>query len=102
MTLGQWKTGLLRLYIILAVPWAIWFGYAAYQAHSGYASSRDYANKFEKHPAKDWSNYHQAVKERDEFLVARNSNLISLSVVPVGYPIAVLALLWVVAGFQRR
>jgi hypothetical protein len=30
---AQWRKGLLRLCFVVAVPWALWFGYAAYEAH---------------------------------------------------------------------
>jgi hypothetical protein len=53
MTLKQWRKGLLRLYIVVAVPWTLWFGYAAYEANRVYSINRDYVEALNKEPDKD-------------------------------------------------
>ena len=105
MTLEQWRRGLLRLYFVLAVPWALWFGYVTYEDHRVYSFNRDYTEAFDKlppDPKKDWSNYYRAAADRDEYRKRRDNNLAWLAIVPIGYPIAALGLLWVAAGFRRQ
>jgi hypothetical protein len=102
MALEQWRKGLLRLYVVLAVPWALWFGYAVFQDDRVYSYNREYVEAFDRNPGKDWTYYHRAAGYRDEYLNRRNENLIWLAIIPIGYPITALALLWVVAGFRRH
>jgi hypothetical protein len=66
------RTGLLRLYGVVAVPWMAWFGYRLFDA-----------------------------------LQRHNDRLASsafwlLLIVPIGAPIVMVAVLWVIAGFRKR
>ncbi|MET4487666.1 hypothetical protein [Bradyrhizobium sp. LA7.1] len=104
-TVDQWRSGLLRLYAVIAVPWVLWFGYGAYEAHGVYTFNRDYTEAFEKlppDPTKNWANYYGATSNRDEYRKRRDTNLTWLCIVPAGYPIVMFALLWVIDGFRRR
>jgi hypothetical protein len=69
------RRGLLRLYVVVSVPWVAWFGYQLLdQLHRPYYSrSRHAAEVF-------WW----------------------LLLVPIGGPILLLVIAWVIAGFQRR
>jgi hypothetical protein len=69
------RRGLLRLYVVVSVPWVVWFGYQLLDhLHRPYFSrSRHAAEAF-------WW----------------------LLLVPVGGPILLLVIAWVVAGFQKK
>jgi hypothetical protein len=68
------RRGLLRLYVVVSVPWVAWFGYQLldHLQRPYYSRSRHAADAF-------WS----------------------LLVVPIGGPILLLVIVWVVAGFRR-
>ena len=67
------RRGLLRLYVVVSVPWVAWFGFQLLEhlQHSYYSSSRYAADAF-------W-----------------------LLLVPIGGPILFLVIAWVVAGFRK-
>ena len=68
------RRGLLRVYIVITAPWVAWYGYQIYdfiQRHR-YWHWRDISHAF-------WS----------------------LLIAPVGGPILLLAIVWVLAGFRR-
>jgi hypothetical protein len=69
------RRGLLRLYVVVSVPWVAWFGYQFldHLQRPYYSRSRHAAEVF-------WW----------------------LLLVPVGGPILLLVIAWVIAGFQRR
>jgi hypothetical protein len=69
------RTGLLRLYGVVAVPWIVWFGYHLLAT-----------------PSLPYSTYH------DRWLHA----LWLLLSVPIGAPIVAIAVLWVIAGFRGQ
>jgi hypothetical protein len=63
------RTGLVRLYVAVTVPWVAWFGYQVYEAYySRYWSARAF-----------WS----------------------LLIVPIGGPILLSVILWVLDGFNK-
>jgi hypothetical protein len=66
------RRGLLRLYVVVSVPWVAWFGYQYLDQAPYYSRSRHAAD------ALWW-----------------------LLVVPVGGPILLLVIVWVVAGFRK-
>lgn len=98
----SWRTPLLRLYIVLAVPWCAWFGYWAVEAHQIYAFNRDYVDAIDRASGADRRGYMESAVLRDRFLKVRDSNLIWLAIVPLGYPFASLAFLWVIAGWRTE
>jgi hypothetical protein len=69
------RKGLTRLYLVVAVPWVAWYGYQisdAAQRSSSYASERAMSHAF-------WS----------------------LLIVPIGGPVLLLVIMWVLAGFRK-
>ena len=68
------RRGLTRLYLVVAVPWVLWYGSQVLEAaqHSGSAAQRAMAHAF-------WS----------------------LLVVPIGGPALLLLIVWVLAGFRK-
>jgi hypothetical protein len=92
----------LRLYLVLAVPWAVWFGYAAYEAHTVYVFNRDYVDAVDRTPGTDRRDYGLRTILREEFQGKRNSALVWLPVIPVGLPIMLIVAAWVYAGFRRQ
>lgn len=66
------RRGLTRLYLVVAVPWVAWFVFEIFNAGTGYRSQRDIAYAFRM-----------------------------LLIVPIGGPILVLVIVWVVAGFRK-
>jgi hypothetical protein len=68
------RRGLLRLYVVVTVPWVAWFGYQLldHLQRPYYSRSRHAAETF-------WS----------------------LLLVPIGGPILLLVIVWVVAGFRK-
>ena len=69
------RRGLTRLYLVVAVPWVAWYGYQisdAARRSSSYASERAMSHAF-------WS----------------------LLVVPIGGPVLLLLIMWVLAGFRK-
>lgn len=103
MTAG-WCKGLLRLYVVLALPWVVWFGYAAYQDHRVYAFRQSYMDAFERlvDRTKNWGLYYESEQIRDDFLRSRNRNLKLLPALPFGLPLVALIIWWVAAGFRPK
>jgi hypothetical protein len=68
------RKGLLRLYLVVAVPWVAWFGYVIFDfvQHHHYWHWRDISHAF-------WS----------------------LLIVPIGGPILLLVIVWVISGFRK-
>jgi hypothetical protein len=66
------RTGLLRLYGVVAVPWIAWFGYRLFDA----------------------------LQQDDQDLAS--DVFWFLVIVPIGAPIVLMAVLWVIAGFRKR
>jgi len=66
------RTGLLRLCGVVAVPWIAWFGYRLFDA----------------------------LQEEDQDLAS--DAFWFLLLVPIGAPIVLMAVLWVIAGFRKR
>jgi hypothetical protein len=68
------RRGVTRLYIVVAVPWVAWYGYQILDAaqRSGYASQRAISHAF-------WL----------------------LLIVPIGGPILLLVIVWIIAGFRK-
>jgi hypothetical protein len=68
------RRGLTRVYLVVTVPWVAWYGYQILDAsqHSSYAAQRAISHAF-------WS----------------------MLIVPVGGPILLLVVLWVLAGFRK-
>jgi hypothetical protein len=66
------RTGVLRLYAVVAVPWIAWFGYRLFDA----------------------------LQRHNERLAS--SAFWWLLIVPIGAPIVLAATLWVIAGFRKR
>jgi hypothetical protein len=67
------RRGLARLYLVVSVPWTAWFGYRLLDA-----LQRD-----------RWHPWHASLNA-----------LWSLLIVPIGGPIVLAAMLWVIAGFR--
>jgi hypothetical protein len=65
------RTGLLRLYGVVAVPWIAWFGYRLFDA----------------------------LQQDDQDLAS--DTFWFLVIVPIGAPIVLMAVLWVIAGFRK-
>jgi hypothetical protein len=72
------RTGLTRLYLLVSVPWIAWFGYrlldALYLTHAGFDAR--------------WRSASDA--------------LWLLVTVPIGAPIVMIGVLWVIAGFRGQ
>jgi hypothetical protein len=70
----HFRRGLLRAYLVIAVPWVAWYGYQIYDFVQGhhYWHWRDISHSF-------WS----------------------LLIVPIGGPVCLLALFWVLSGFRK-
>jgi hypothetical protein len=68
------RTGLLRLYLVATVPWVAWYGYQIYEFINGhyYWHWHDISHSF-------WS----------------------LLIIPIGSPVSLALLLWVVEGFRK-
>jgi hypothetical protein len=71
------RRGLLRLYVVVSVPWVAWFGYQIYNVLEVYCSRFSWCFDDVSEP------------------------LWSLLIVPIGGPLSLLALLWVVAGLRK-
>ena len=97
----RWVRGLIRLYIVLTVPWVMGCGYLAYKAHRVYAFNRDHVNAVDATPGTNHRNYALSAILRDEFHRKRDFDLEWLPVVPVGLPILLVAFGWIRAGFRR-
>ena len=93
---------LLRLYIAVALPWVLWFGYGAYRAHAIFAFNRDYMAALDATPGSDRSGYIRAALVRDEYQRQRNSDLKWLALVPAGLPIVMWTALWVAFGLPGK
>jgi hypothetical protein len=66
------RQGLLRLYLVVAVPWAAWYGYQLLDAINRHRPQRYVSEAFR-----------------------------SLLIVPIGAPVIFVIVVWVVAGFQK-
>ena len=66
------RKGLLRLYVAVAVPWAVWYGVQVQDAIDRHRGQRYVSEAFR-----------------------------SLLIVPIGAPILFVIVVWVVAGFQK-
>lgn len=66
------RRGLARLYLVVAVPWVAWFVFEIFNAGTGYRSQRDIAHAFRM-----------------------------LLIVPIGCPLLMLVIVWVIAGFRK-
>jgi hypothetical protein len=68
------RRGLLRIYIVISAPWVAWYGYQIYDF-------------IQRHHYWRWRNISHAFW--------------SLLIAPVGGPILLLAIVWVLAGFRK-
>lgn len=98
----HWRKGLMRLYLVLTIPWAITFGYLAYDAQRVYAYNRDFTELVDSHPGTDRKYYMQAAVLRDQFHIERDWALKWLAVVPLGLPLLIGAFVWISAGFRPK
>ena len=101
------RKGLLRLYLVLAVPWILVLSYIAYDNHRWYVSyretSREWLAKIDAAPDReDYRSEHaDIVAWRDKLQERRDMALTALPVLPIGLPVLWLAFVWVSSGFRR-
>ena len=104
------RRGLLRLYILLVVPWVGILGYIAYDAHGTYLTFTRYvAGHVRSHEnipitqlgADYFTTMRISAQAGDAARQRRDNALIALPVIPIGLPLLWLAFLWVSAGFRQ-
>jgi hypothetical protein len=114
--------GLLRLYLVLSIPWALGLGYVAYDSHQGYVSYRETAHEWLAKLEEAQDDPKAAAREQtlkratgDDYRSMFDNNIFwrdklqdreklalkALPILPIGLPILWLAFVWVKARFRR-
>jgi hypothetical protein len=101
----RWHRGFLRLYVVIAVPWLVGFGYVAQDAERQIKSTLEYLDLAEASerrgdvgpPVFDSSTLRNSLSEQQE---RRSFALRAFLAFPVGAPILYLIAMWVLAGFR--
>jgi len=116
------RRGLLRIYVLLAVPWLCGFGYLAYSSYHASLRWQDLAKTWQQKMEQAQSDptamavenamrravgetsetmLNGAIEEQDKSQRTLHFALAALPMIPLGLPILYIAFLWVVAGFRR-
>lgn len=100
--LARWRTGILRVYFLIAVPWIAAFGYQAYDSGRIYSYNRDYVDLALKTPGADQPALMKAAELRDRYGRERDFAIWMTPAIPLGLPVAIAAILWVYRGFRPK
>jgi hypothetical protein len=117
------RTGLIRIYLLIAIPWILWFSYQTYTSYILYCNWRDWGTTH-LHKLEDIRNnqnekkvdellekylgdstedlFYEAINLRDRYKHKINDSLMALPLIPCGLPILAFAYFWVVDGFKRK